>query len=409
MGGDQLVEAMAPPEVFLEEDDQTVNETVAACIVPNNSEELLAELNDEKAVLYLPVIIYMGVLLLVGTFGNILVCCVYCSKRRKGSSDYFILSLAVLDMISCVVGMPTEIADLRFPLKFNSPAACKLLRYSESSTIVASALILIDVAFDRYFRICKISKVFSSKKTKRLCIGAIIFGFVISWPTAIIFGRKTAGTRIPCLTGVDCSTTDEMRDTIFPKLWYGFLGLTFVMCLLFLTVLYICIGVEVWKRKNSNIGEKMSPNSRKRWEEERTRRQSSADDSSCAVSVETSQSNGKHNSIKSKPNKTSMKPRRTTLVLFVVTLAFVISFLPFLIVMILRSFVADFEMNLTPLQEVVYKFCLKSYFINSAVNPVIYSFLNENFRRLVGKQIHRAIGCCLSTDSKQLNVSKSNV
>lgn len=385
-------------------DDSGLN--ISSCVVPNNSRALLVELNDDKALLYLPVIVYIGILLVVGTIGNLLVCLVYCSKNRKGSSDFFILSLAVLDMISCVVGMPTEIADLRYPFMFNSPAACKLLRYSESATTIASALILIEVAFDRYYRICNISKVFSSKKTRRLCLGAIVSSFIVSWPTAIIFGRKTAETGIPCLTGVDCSTTDEMKGTIFPKLWYGFWGLIFVVSLAFLTVLYILIGVEVWRRKTSRIGKRPSRDQWRKTEDGRCRRLSSAEDSSYALSADSPHT--KHGSTKPKSTvKTNMKPRRTTLVLFAVTLAFVISFLPFLVVMLLRSFITDFEKNLSPAEEVVYKFSVKSYLINSAVNPVLYSFLNVNFRRLVFGQIQRLFPCCKKKSATTLSQSSS--
>jgi hypothetical protein len=45
--------------------------------------KLLQCLNNEKAFLYLPVIVFLGVLTLVGTLGNALVLVVYCRKTYK--------------------------------------------------------------------------------------------------------------------------------------------------------------------------------------------------------------------------------------------------------------------------------------------------------------------------------------
>ena len=72
---------------------------------------------------------------------------------------------------------------------------------------------------------------------------------------------------------------------------------------------------------------------------------------------------------------------KTTTVLFAVTLAYILSFLPYLIVMVMRSIIKDLESSLTPLGELAYKFCVKSFFINNAINPLIYSFLNQSFRQ----------------------------
>ncbi|CAG5134707.1 unnamed protein product, partial [Candidula unifasciata] len=72
---------------------------------------------------------------------------------------------------------------------------------------------------------------------------------------------------------------------------------------------------------------------------------------------------------------------KTTTVLFAVTLAYILSFLPYLTVMVMRSIIKDLEENLSPVGELAYKLCVKSFFINNAINPIIYSFLNQAFRQ----------------------------
>ncbi|XP_076449708.1 neuromedin-U receptor 2-like [Babylonia areolata] len=403
---------------------------------------LLQCLNDEKAFLYIPVIVFLAVLVIVGTLGNTLVLCVYWRKPYKASSHYFILSLAALDLFSCLVGLPTEIADLRFPYLFDIPIACKLLRFTHSSTIIASSSILIQVAFDRYYRICKLGQQFSVRKAKILCIMSIIMGILTSWPSCLLFGRKTLnlhvltsppdgryygnqqsqtngihfGDRVPIqrerlLRASDCSTEDSMRATIYPTIYYLFLFTLFFLTVTFFAVLYIRIGVAIWKRKQKTIGAKVASKVNSH----------GSDHTSTEVSseVEAAADNAHHHppptpyltgtltrgSGKKKEAEAEMVPRqnkrrqirvgKTTTVLFAVTLAYILSFLPYLVVMILRSTIKDFEGRLSPVGEVAYKFCVKSFFINNAINPLIYSFLNASFRADTRKTLRKMWhNCC---------------
>ncbi|KAL4234503.1 hypothetical protein ACF0H5_006146 [Mactra antiquata] len=393
--------------------------------------EKLVQYNDAKATLYIPVIVYMLVLTIVGTFGNILVCCVYCCKPTKSSSHFFILSLAVLDLLTCVIGMPTEITDLRFPYMFYASAACKLLRFVESVTTIGSSMILIAVAVDRFLRICRLGKMISVRVAKRICVAGLFVGVALSWPACFIFGEATEELE-PGVWGVDCSTDDSMHGTIFPPLYYGFLGLLFICCFIFFSVIYTKIGLQIWRQKKAKIGHKhnrdsdFSAKSSRAFSNSSTREshttdgeetdkaESPAETGSDPISTDNSSeqmNNGYHKkksgskdrkfsaissaSVKSGgTTKRTIKVTRTTVVLFAVTVAYVISYLPFLILMTIRSLKKDFEDNLTPAQEVVFKFCVKSYFINNAINPVIYSFFNINFRKDAKKMIMRIFGVC---------------
>ncbi|KAK7115121.1 orexin/Hypocretin receptor type 1-like [Littorina saxatilis] len=433
----------------------TISNTNNNLIHHLNDKDLLQCLNDEKAFLYIPVIVFLGVLVITGTIGNTLVLCVYWRKAYKASSHYFILSLAILDLFSCLVGLPTEIADLRFPYLFDMPIACKLLRFTHSSTIIASSSILIQVAFDRYYRICRLGQQFSVKKAKLLCVMAILLGVLTSWPSCLLFGRKTLrlhvqssarqghvsrlgamtqrvahqdlgkasllGERV--LLASDCSTEDSMRGTIYPTIYYLFLFSLFFLTVLFFAVLYIRIGVAIWQRNRKTIGSTVFTKVNSH----------GSDQTSTEISSETEPDphnpNHKHNPnhhhnppppthyitgtltrgiTKKKsgggepePEVTATCKRRqirvgkTTTVLFAVTLAYILSFLPYLVVMILRSTIKGFEGRLSPVGEVAYKFCVKSFFINNAINPLIYSFLNAGFRKDASKTLRKMWhNCC---------------
>ena len=74
---------------------------------------------------------------------------------------------------------------------------------------------------------------------------------------------------------------------------------------------------------------------------------------------------------------------RSTLMLFLITLAYIISFLPYYTLAIIRQANVRFVMNLSDVGYMTYHVFLRSYQLSSAINPIIYSFCNAQFRSLV--------------------------
>ncbi|XP_061177508.1 orexin receptor type 2-like [Saccostrea echinata] len=341
---------------------------------------LLKELNDKAALRYLPVIIFLFVLMICGIIGNILVCIVYLKKKTKLSPDYFILTLAFLDLLTCIIGIPVEIADLRYPYMFYAPAACKLLRTIESLSAMGSALTLVAISIDRFKRICRLGQHFNNSTVKKLCVGAIVMGAVIGWPAAVVFGRKTVDVGLPDIKGEDCSTADEMRDTIYPLLYYSTIMLCFVVSVIFVIFVYVRISIFIRKgislRKN-RASEAVSTYSMhvQFIHDENT---SGSSPSQAHPMLDATPKNRKR-------QVNSLRVTRTTTIFVAVTVAFILSYLPFLVIMIIRNVKKDLEDTISDDAEVVYKFFLKSYFVNNAINPLIYSFLNKRFRTDVKK------------------------
>jgi hypothetical protein len=356
-----------------------VSTTIASNISENGSDldfnSVLRELNDQAALRFLPVIIFLFLLMVCGIFGNVLVCIVYLRKKTKLSPDYFILNLAFLDLLTCIIGIPVEIADLRYPYMFYAPAACKLLRTIESLSAMGSALTLVAISIDRYKRICRLGQHFNNSTVKKLCVGAIIMGVVIGWPAAVVFGKKTVDVGVPGIQGVDCSTSDEMRETIYPLLYYGAIMLFFVVSVIFVVFVYLRISIFI--RKGISIRRNRSNDPVSAYS---LHLQFIADENTSGSSPSQA-----HPMLEATPQSrrrqvNSVRLTRTTTIFVAVTVAFILSYLPFLILMIIRSVKKDFEEGMSHETEVVYKFFVKSYFVNNAINPLIYSFLNRRFR-----------------------------
>ena len=78
----------------------------------DDNAELIIEINNKKAKLLIPAIVYIVVLMVSGLVGNLMVCFFYGIKTKMTTNGYFIITLAVYDLIVCIISMPTEIVDI---------------------------------------------------------------------------------------------------------------------------------------------------------------------------------------------------------------------------------------------------------------------------------------------------------
>lgn len=92
---------------------------------------------------------------------------------------------------------------------------------------------------------------------------------------------------------------------------------------------------------------------------------------------------------------------RTSFMLFIVTMAYVISFLPYCVLVVVRHVSkGTFYSELNATQKTMYQFFLRSYCLSSAINPVIYSFINASFRRKCKEAIAGMFLCSRCTANK---------
>ncbi|KAL4238915.1 hypothetical protein ACF0H5_003622 [Mactra antiquata] len=398
-----------------------------------DADAILWRLNAEKIILLLPVIIFVVVTVIVGIVGNSLVCYIYTYRLRRSPSRYFILFLALLDLISCIVGAGSEISDLLQPYVFSATWSCKILRSGLSFTIISASFTLICVAFDRYYKVCKPLKAFPVKKVKILCVMVTILSIVLSSPALAIFGLKSVETDYEGVVGHECSTNDAIRKTAVPIIYYVILFTAFLILLISFVLLYVRIGVEIWKRKKLTIGETLpelirnihtkrstkfsvtesgptdEPSSPSLHDEDNSESRGGCDNAfvsetdtcmnsvrrantiSCTSDVEmrTTRVRPKLKRRRSNLGRMSVRTLRTTSIFFAVSAAFVLSFLPYLIANILKfTKTAFYDFN-SSTEEVIYNFCVRSYFISNCINPIIYSALNANFRKECKKLLKR--------------------
>ena len=74
------------------------------------------------------------------------------------------------------------------------------------------------------------------------------------------------------------------------------------------------------------------------------------------------------------------RARKTAFLMFCISLAFVLSYLPHLLLMLMRALKDDFIDNMSDTGRAVYKFFLRSYFLQCMINPIIYAACASRFR-----------------------------
>ena len=79
-------------------------------------------------------------------------------------------------------------------------------------------------------------------------------------------------------------------------------------------------------------------------------------------------------------------------ILFLVTAVFLISWLPFFILRVCYTIDKSYWNDYSPARKVIEHFLNHCFYINNAINPVIYSVINKNFRQECMKLFTRACG-----------------
>ncbi|XP_045180245.2 neuropeptides capa receptor-like [Mercenaria mercenaria] len=302
----------------------------------------LDDLNNEELDTLIPTVFYLSIISLSGMVGNSLVIHIYRTRFTFSNVQCFVLSMAAVDLFSCCVAIPLEIVTVLDQYTFKLGWLCKLARFTNGVCTNSSTFLLIFIAIDRFRKIWKpFGWQIKAGVAKCLCVLAVVFALIISWPAIIIYGKDTFDIQEFNLTGSDCGTNNDVKETPFPSLYTLALAILFIAGVILLVILYCMIGQKVRSHVhnlNKGLGRKQS--------QAYLQNQATA--------------------------------RKTTFVMFLVTLVFILSFLPHLIV---RQFKSNFADDSSTGSKAVYRILTRSYFLNCAVNPIIYSIFDTRFRR----------------------------
>ncbi|XP_046547398.1 orexin/Hypocretin receptor type 1-like [Haliotis rubra] len=416
-----------PSSIRLHTDNMSVSTTSTH---PNiDKSEYLDGLSNEEATKLLPVIVYLGILMIVGLVGNCLVLYVHFRKFNPSTTRTYVVSLAFFDLLSCLFSVPGEIVDLRFSFTFEAVALCKAERFCTTFSSLASGFTLMAVAVDRYRRICHpLKQQLQTNGARKVVLGACLLSVLFSWPVSVIYGKRSVDTEYQAIKGIECSTDDEYRVTKYPTIYNASLFLIFIISFGTMIAVYTLIGRKVLQQKKfrkhstskslqrsrSLSGSDKMPVSPSSQRSPPEMDRPSYDEGPSEYSIASIDPHAKDVSLSRKPSfmkriqkgAQDSRSKKTTFMLFLITMVFVLSFLPHLILKGVQAAKKTFLGDASTAALIFYNIFVRSYFLNSISNAFIYGFCSPRFRK-ESKALFRALICQKRCAS--LSISKPKV
>lgn len=378
---------------------------------------ILDKINDKEFNILIPSFILAVVIISIGVPGNVITIFVYKKKMRRTASRIFILALAICDLVNCILTIPLEISIILSFWTYDYPIICAIGRTLTYVLNGTSALLLCGIAVDRFRKICRpLKPVFTPQKTMSICVVSSAIGFAFYIPGYIMYGTYSHVITVPygstnlTVELKTCQIKDAYVKVKAPKIIFGVWFLGTIVILFILIGAYIFIGRAVYKRlkleekrHNSVSAASKSARARQVVVEDNSETSCSFEDildignkqprvlksMSLPMRQQISQTMKKKfrqsaptvYSIKQEKVAGRIRAGRTTLMLFSVTIAYVLTFIPFIVIVVIRTVRPNLYETLSDTEKSAWNFFLRSYVLNFAMNPILYGFFNKDFRK----------------------------
>ncbi|XP_050407434.1 uncharacterized protein LOC126822537 [Patella vulgata] len=186
----------------------------------------------------IPVFLFIVAMMCISLFGNGITCFIYGYKLRQTVTRNFIFTLSMLDLMSSIICMPLEIYIVAEITTFKYSELCKFSRYITYVSHSSTSLVLLAIALDRYYKVCRPLQPFFNVRTSRIyCSIAILFSFLLAWPSIVLYGTKS----VPEINGTTCSISEDMTTTWYPLAFYILYTLCFLSVALSMSIIYVRI------------------------------------------------------------------------------------------------------------------------------------------------------------------------
>ena len=289
------------------------------------------------------------------------------------------------------------------------PGLCITQRFLRTILLTSSVFILVAIATERYRRICQpLSRHINLVQCRVAIVGAVIIALLLSGPSLFIFGEMVTVSGEGVNRSVarrECGVKDGLQESVYPVLYFTLLFLLFFASSVILSCLYASIAFRIWRPRKLQTDTRTKsaslPDCRRL---NAVTGATSARDATLPVANKLYEELTRSLQIRRKKDAVNLlmvptpsfrrkkraaySRKRTTFIMFLMTLTSVVSYLPYIIVSI--AFVAwpggqGEERSVASI--VVLELCLKSFLISSAVNPFIYGFCNQRFKKECGKLV----------------------
>uniref|UniRef100_A0A8C9SX85 Neuropeptide FF receptor 1 n=1 Tax=Scleropages formosus TaxID=113540 RepID=A0A8C9SX85_SCLFO len=308
--------------------------------------------------------------------GNGLVCLIVLRNRRMRTvTNLFILNLAISDLLVGVFCIPTTLVDNLITGWPFTNAVCKMSGLVQGMSVSASVFTLVAIAVDRYRCIVYPFKPKLTLLVAKVTIGLIwVLAALIMCPSAMMLiveqeeghymvDSEDRNHTYPLYYCYETWPKPEMRK-IYTTVLFAHI---YLIPLTLITLMYCRIGAKLYT--TAGLSTDAHPNT-----------VPSGDP----------------------PGRAHISPKKIKVIkmLIVVALLFMLSWLPLWTLMLLIDYARPEGAQLDLLTSYVYPFAHWLAFSNSSVNPIIYGYFNENFKR--GFQAACQVGSCGRWQGRQV-------
>nr|XP_061804420.1 neuropeptide FF receptor 1-like [Nerophis lumbriciformis] len=290
--------------------------------------------------------------------GNIMVCLtVLGSRHMRTVTNLFILNLAVSDLLVGIFCIPTTLVDNLITAGWPfSNVVCKMSGFVQGVSVSASVFTLVAIAVERFRCIVYLHNK-STKVTAKAAIAFIwVLAMAIMCPAAVALTVEEVPFHYMVYnddfnhTLVLYTCYEDFANPKMTKFYTAILfALIYLVPLMVITLMYGTIGAKLC----SSVLAKRKPQE---------------------VNI---QVRGRRHG---KP-VSSQKKIHAIKMLFLVTLLFMLSWLPLWTVMMMTDYGGLNKDQLDLLIIYIFPFAHWLAFANSSINPIIYGYYNENFKR----------------------------
>lgn len=303
---------------------------------------------------------FLIIILILTLFGNMLVCAaVYTCHRLRSLTNYFIVSLAVSDLLLSLLPLPLRINQtIHNNVWCHSLAMCQTWLLVDIICSSASMWNLAIISIDRYVAICRSLRYVSIMTTR---VGIILIGFVwanaLTWTLLALVNWTTAGEVHWGILWPISQQQCSKRDPVF---YTAVAVFDFFLPLAIMIIMYALVFRVAWGHARAVVAQQ--------------------------------QATGQQNDNNALRFVKELKAAKT---LAIVIGAFVVCWFPFFVILLTDLWTPNIKMLDEETQQSLNNaFMYVMPFMNSTLNPVIYALFNKAFRSAF-KSIFTS--CCKSS------------
>ncbi|XP_027875594.1 neuromedin-U receptor 1-like [Xiphophorus couchianus] len=334
----------------------------------SEEEYLTLQLGPAKSPRFLPVCITYLVIFMVGVLGNSLTCAVILRyKVMQTPTNYYLLSLAVSDLLVLLLGMPLELYEMQqnYPFLLGE-GGCYFKIFLFETVCFASILNVTALSVERYVAVVhplKVKHLATRAHVKRVILVLWGLSMLCAMPNASLHGIVV----LPPRFGREFPRS-AICNVVKPAWMYNMIILVatlvfFALPLLIISILYLLIGLQLHREKVRNTaaanGDSLGPNSLSRSHRQRL----------------------------------SKRNLQVTKMLCVLVVVFSLCWAPFHVDRLMWSYIDPSSARHQAIFESVHIVSGACFYLSSAVNPVLYNLMSTRFRERFGHITCRARGC----------------